>query len=152
MSQVRRGHSNQRDDEKARSEFFAGEAHLSEVRGLLEHNVQEAAAAETIEYEEYEEEKDHPVLRFFRALATALFILGFVGACLFETYTLRQEEMTLQAACDEIEGQITAEKARVIEYKVDKAYYNSDEYKEGMARNRFRLIYNGEVLIQVTEK
>ncbi|MCF0135007.1 MAG: septum formation initiator family protein [Lachnospiraceae bacterium] len=95
--------------------------------------------------------KDYKGFRFLRALLTAIFLLAFSGACVYEYNALKQEEAELQATCDSIQEQITAEQAKVVLYKVDKAYYNSDEYRELMARNRFRMIFRGEVLIQVIE-
>ncbi len=139
-----------RNDADDREAFFSGERHLDGVRDLLEHKNDEAP--EEIVYSEFVEVKEHKGLRFLSAFLTALFVVGFVGACLFETYNLREEQRMLQAECDSLEAQINAEKAKVIEYKVSKAYYTSDQYKEDMARNRFRLIYQGEILIQVTEK
>lgn len=138
-----------REDADEMEAFFSGERHLNGVRDLLEHKNDET------EYEEIvytEVQREHKGLRFLGAFLTALFVVGFVGACLFETYNLREEKLMLQAECDSLEAQINAEKAKVIEYKVSKAYYTSDQYKEDMARNRFRLIYQGEILIQVNEK
>jgi len=91
------------------------------------------------------------ILGFFRSFFIVLFVLGFVGACIFQSYMLEQEGKALDAQMAELEEEIAVEKAKVLEYRVDKAYYESDQYKEDMARNRFRLIYPGEILIQITE-
>ena len=59
--------------------------------------------------------------------------------------------MTQMVVSTQIQEEMDEQKAKVLEYRVDKAYYESDQYKEDMARNRFRLIYPGEILIQVSE-
>ena len=90
------------------------------------------------------------ILGFIRSLFVVLFVLGFVGACIFQSYQLEKEGRALDAQMEQIREEIAVEKAKVLEYRVDKAYYESDQYKEDMARNRFRLIYPGEILIQIT--
>lgn len=111
--------------------------------------------AEEIVYSEIEEPKGRTigqrVLGFVRSFFIVLFVLGFVGVCIYQSYVLDQEAKEIDAQIEQIQEEMDEQKAKVLEYRVDKAYYESDQYKEDMARNRFRLIYPGEILIQVTE-
>lgn len=111
--------------------------------------------AEEIVYSEIEEPKGRTIGQrvwgFVRSFFIVLFVLGFVGACIYQSYVLDQEAKEIDAQIEQIQEEMDEQKAKVLEYRVDKAYYESDQYKEDMARNRFRLIYPGEILIQVTE-
>ncbi len=111
--------------------------------------------AEEIVYSEIEEPKGRTIGQrvwgFVRSFFIVLFVLGFVGACIYQSYVLDQEAKEIDAQIEQIQEEMDEQKAKVLEYRVDKAYYESDQYKEDMARNRFRLIYPGEILIQVSE-
>lgn len=116
-----------------------------EIGGKSEEDVSEAP--ETVVYTEYEPETKGG--SFLRALLTTIFVLGIAAFCAFECYTLRNTELELRNEAKRLEAEIEVEKAKVLEYQVEQVYYDSDQYKEDMARNRFRLIYPGEVMIQV---
>ncbi len=82
-------------------------------------------------------------------LFTFLFVFGFLGACLFQTYTLKQEYDELEAQKISLEAQIEEAKKEALLNKIDQSYFSSDKYREDMARNRFRLIFPGEYLVQI---
>ena len=82
-------------------------------------------------------------------LFSFLFVVGFLGACAFKTYSLKNEYDALEAQRIQLEEQIEEEKTTALLNKIDQSYYSSDKYREDMARNRFRLIYPGEYLVQI---
>ena len=98
------------------------------------------------------QEIDRPRSRVRGILAgifTFLFVFGFMGASLYQTYTLRTELNELKAQQQALEAQIEEAKTEALLGKIDRSYYGSDKYREDMARNRFRLIYPGEYLVQI---
>lgn len=98
------------------------------------------------------QEIDKPRSRVRGVLAgifTFLFVFGFMGASFYQTYTLRGELEQLKAQQQELEAQIEEAKTQALLGKIDRSYYGSDKYREDMARNRFRLIYPGEYLVQI---
>ena len=145
MSQLRKDESDlleellEEEEERQRKEARERAAALEEAE----------EEPEEIVYTEYR--RQSRVLPFLKALTVVIFILGFMAACLFKTRSLYQEKADLIALRDGLELQIEEEKAKALDYKVDKAYYRSDQYKEDMARNRFRLIYPGEIMISLIE-
>lgn len=145
MSQLRKDESDlleellEEEEERRRKEARERAAALEEAE----------EEPEEIVYTEYR--RHSRVLPFLKALTVVIFILGFMAACLLKTRSLYQEKADLIALRDGLELQIEEEKAKALDYKVDKAYYRSDQYKEDMARNRFRLIYPGEIMISLIE-
>ncbi|MBO5995017.1 MAG: hypothetical protein J6Q41_05855 [Firmicutes bacterium] len=82
-------------------------------------------------------------------LFSFLFVFGFLGACLFQTYSLKKEYDGLEAQRIALEEEIEDLKREALLTKIDQSYMGSDKYREDMARNRFRLLYPGEYLIQI---
>lgn len=147
MSQLRKDESDlleellEEEEERRRKE--------ARIRAAALERSEAEEEPEEIVYTEYR--RQSKVLPFLKALTVVIFILGFMAACLLKTRSLYQEKADLVALRDGLELQIEEEKAKALDYKVDKAYYRSDQYKEDMARNRFRLIYPGEVMISLIE-
>ena len=82
-------------------------------------------------------------------LFSFLFVVAFLGACFYQTISLKNELDLLEAQKLQLEEQIEEAKAEALLNKIDQSYINSDKYREDMARNRFRLLYPGEYLIQI---
>lgn len=87
--------------------------------------------------------------RGVRKLVSFVFVVGFFAFCLIQVISLRAQSQELAASKAAIERQIAEEKAKSLQNKVDQNYYQSSQYKEEMARNRFRMIFPGEILIQL---
>ena len=82
-------------------------------------------------------------------LFSFLFVVGFLGACFFQTISLKNELDLLEAQKIQLEEAIEEAKTEALLNKIDQSYINSDKYREDMARNRFRLLFPGEYLVQV---
>ncbi|MBO4888807.1 MAG: hypothetical protein J5589_10930 [Firmicutes bacterium] len=82
-------------------------------------------------------------------LFSFLFVVGFLGACFFQTISLKNELDSLEAQKIQLEEAIEEAKTEALLNKIDQNYINSDKYREDMARNRFRLLFPGEYLVQV---
>ena len=98
------------------------------------------------------EEMAKPVNRTKSMLAglfSFLFVVAFLGACFYQTISLKNELDSLEAQKVQLEEQIEELKAEALLNKIDQSYIISDKYREDMARNRFRLLYPGEYLIQI---
>ncbi len=102
---------------------------------------------QTIVYSE-EKPRNKTLLRV-RRFIVSFGIFLFLIACLISAFQLRQQALDLDKTIAKLEEQISEEKAKTLEYRVEQNYYKSEQYKEEMARNRFRLIFPGETLIQV---
>ena len=102
---------------------------------------------QTIVYSE-EKPRNKTLLRV-RRFVVSFGIFLFLIVCLISAYQLRQQALDLDKQIEKLEEQISEEKAKTLEYRVEQNYYQSEQYKEEMARNRFRLIFPGETLIQV---
>lgn len=94
---------------------------------------------------------DSPVFQWVRKLAGFIFAVIFMGACLLQIYSLQQKGRELDQTMVQLEDQIQEEKEKQLQIKVDQEYYQSDQYKEQMARDRCKLIYPDEILIQIQE-
>lgn len=119
-----------------------------------ESPIEEQELAENTQEEEqtivYSEEKPrNKTLLRIRRFVVSFGIFLFLIACLISAYQLRQQALDLDKQIAKLEEQISEEKAKTLEYRVEQNYYKSEQYKEEMARNRFRLIFPGETLIQV---
>ena len=82
-------------------------------------------------------------------LFTFLFVVAFLGACIFQTISLKGELDALENQRIQLEAEIEEAKTEALLNKIDQNYINSDQYREDMARNRFRLLFPGEYLIQI---
>ena len=86
------------------------------------------------------------------SVSSALSALRAYGP--FATGTLGQAvsiKMLDQTMAD-LEKQIEEEKAKELEIKVEKEYFQSIAYREQMARDRCKLIYPNEILITIQNK
>lgn len=84
-------------------------------------------------------------------IALFIFSVIFFAVIAFNVQTLGTTIRGLQSQQQDLEQQIQEEKAKSLQNKVDQSYYQSDKYKEEMARNRFRLIYPGDILVQINK-
>lgn len=92
---------------------------------------------------------DHPALRWVKKFSVFIFVVAFMGACLWQIFDLKAQGKQLDQAVGQLQDQIEDEKEKELQIKVDLEYYQSDEYKEQMARDRCKLIYPGEFLINI---
>lgn len=86
-----------------------------------------------------------------RSFILFVLVAAIMGSCLVQYYRLRSEQASLEQTKAELEQSIEDEKAKQLQTKIDQSYYESDRYKEEMARNRFNLLYPGEILIELEE-
>ena len=63
-----------------------------------------------------------------------------------------KESAELDKTMAQLEKQIEDEKAKELEIKVEKEFYQSIAYREQMARDRCKLIYPNEILISIQNK
>ena len=77
----------------------------------------------------------------FLVLAAA-FILG----CISKNNSLKADAGALDQQITVLEEQLEDEKMKALESQVQQRYYESDGYKESIARNTFNLIREGERL------
>lgn len=92
---------------------------------------------------------DSPVFQWIKKLMIFGFVVIFLGACFWQIFDLKQQGRELDTAMEELEDQLEEEKARQLQIKIDQDYYQSDQYKEQMARDRCKLIFPGEFLINI---
>ena len=92
---------------------------------------------------------DSPAFQWMKKVSAFLFVVIFMGACLWQIYELKQQSKVLDQTMVELEEQIEEEKAKELQIKVDQEYYQSDQYKEQMARDRCKLIFPDEILINI---
>ena len=98
----------------------------------------------------YSEERPvNPKLIRLRRFMVSFGVFLFLIVCIIASYQLSLQAKDLDSSIEKLEEQIAEEKGKTLEYRVEQNYYKSDQYKEEMARNRFRLIFPGETLIQV---
>ena len=87
---------------------------------------------------------DHPIkenwgIRVIRRMFFLLFFVVFSGVCLLKLQSLSAESARLDES-------ITALEQQLLDEKTMQEYYQSDEYKEQLAREKFNLIKPGERL------
>lgn len=92
---------------------------------------------------------DSPIFRWIKKFMAFIFVVIFMGACLWQVSELKTQGKQLDKTMAQLEDQIEEEKVKELQIKVDLEYYQSDEYKEQMARDRCKLIYPGEFLINI---
>lgn len=80
---------------------------------------------------------------------TVLFVfcaVVFLLGCVIKNRSLKNDAAQLDQQIAVLEEQLEEERMRAIESQVQKRYYESDAYKEILARSRFNLIYEGDRL------
>lgn len=89
----------------------------------------------------------------FRALlSTVLFVTlasAFLLLCTWKMHSMKEGNAALDAQIAALEEAIIEEKNLQLDERVRQAYYESDAYKEKIAREQFNLIYPGETLYVV---
>ena len=83
--------------------------------------------------------------RIFLLLVGVVFWIG----CGYKLWKLQAESREYTRRMTELEQQIEQEQEKQLEYKEDKRFYTTDEYKEQLARDHFNLMYPGESLIVI---
>ncbi len=133
--------------ENARREF---EMDLEEFdkKDNTEKNTEEQTEEKTVVYSEMTA-ADRPIFQWLRKVMIFGFIVIFLGVCIWQVTSLKKESEALDQTMAELEKQIEEEKAKELEIKVEKEYYQSIAYREQMARDRCKLIYPNEILISI---
>lgn len=94
---------------------------------------------------------DRPIFRWLKQFGVAACIIIFLGACLWQVNSMKNQSEELDQTMAELQQQIEDEKAKELEIKVEKKYYQSIAYREQMARDRCKLIYPNEILISIQQ-
>lgn len=92
---------------------------------------------------------DSKAVQLAKKALTISFVVFFIGTCLWQTISMQQKSEELDQTIAQLEEQIEEEKEKQLDIKVEQDYYQSDQYKEQMARDRCKLIYPGEILINI---
>lgn len=95
---------------------------------------------------------DRPFFQWLKKTLMVIFIMIFLGVCVWQVNSLKKESAELDKTMAQLEKQIEDEKAKELEIKVEKEFYQSIAYREQMARDRCKLIYPNEILISIQNK
>lgn len=95
---------------------------------------------------------DRPIFQWLKKMMIFGFIVIFLGVCVWQVNSLKKESRMLDQTMADLEKQIEEEKAKELEIKVEKEYFQSIAYREQMARDRCKLIYPNEILITIQNK
>ena len=95
---------------------------------------------------------DRPFFQWLKKTLMVIFIMIFLGVCVWQVNSLKKESAELDKTMAPLEKQIEDEKAKELEIKVEKEFYQSIAYREQMARDRCKLIYPNEILISIQNK
>ena len=95
---------------------------------------------------------DRPFFQWLKKSLMVIFIMIFLGVCVWQVNSLKKESAELDKTMAQLEKQIEDEKAKELEIKVEKEFYQSIAYREQMARDRCKLIYPNEILISIQNK
>ena len=82
-------------------------------------------------------------------LSTVLFVTlaaVFLMLCTWKMRSMSAGNADLDAQIQALQEAIVEEKNQQLEERVRQSYYESDAYKEKVAREQFNLIYEGETL------
>ncbi len=135
--------------ENARREFEMDLEELEKKENAEEEeNSQEQTEEKTVIYSEVTA-ADRPIFQWLRKMMIFGFVVIFLGVCIWQVNSLKNESEVLDQTMLELEKQIEEEKAKELEIKVEKEYYQSIAYREQMARDRCKLIYPNEILISI---
>lgn len=133
--------------ENARREF---EMDLEEFdkKDNTGENTEEQTEEKTVVYSEMTA-ADRPIFQWLKKMMILGFVFIFLGVCIWQVNSLKKESEVLDQTMAELEKQIEEEKAKELEIKVEKEFYQSIAYREQMARDRCKLIYPNEILISI---
>ena len=121
---------------------------LFENKTAIEETEEKVVEEQTVTYSEMTT-ADRPLFRWLKKMMIFGFISIFLGACIWQVNSLKKESQMLDQTMAQLEKQIEEEKAKELEIKVEKEYYQSIAYRERMARDRCKLIYPNEILITI---
>ncbi len=88
-------------------------------------------------------------LRRTRNLFVFVFLIVFGIAVGFKARSLAAQGRQLEASMAEVRAQIELQKEYQLDAKTGLGYYSSEEYREQQARDRFNLIYPGDLIIEI---
>ncbi len=114
----------------------------------LDENTEEQTEEKTVVYSEMTA-ADRPIFQWLKKMMIFGFIIIFLGVCVWQVNSLKKKSEALDQTMAELEKQIEDEKAKELEIKVEKEYFQSIAYREQMARDRCKLIYPNEILISI---
>ena len=140
--------------ERAETDF---ELHWEEFKKRKEKEKQDMQAEDeqeetkTVVYSEMTA-ADRPFFQWLKKTLMVIFIMIFLGVCVWQVNSLKKESAELDKTMAQLEKQIEDEKAKELEIKVEKEFYQSIAYREQMARDRCKLIYPNEILISIQNK
>ncbi len=132
--------------ERARQEFTMDLDELDK-----KDTAEEQTEEKTVVYSEMTA-ADRPIFQWLKKMMIFSFVVIFLGACIWQIDSLKKESRALDQTMVELERQIEEEKAKELEIKVEKEYYQSIAYREQMARDRCKLIYPNEILISIQQQ
>ena len=84
-------------------------------------------------------------------LIIAAVVTLLIATMLVQSYKLKNKISTYQTSNAALQEQIEAEKGRAIEYETLPDYIESDDYTEKVAREKFGLVYPGEIVFKAAE-
>lgn len=113
-----------------------------------EEDTEESSKEKTVVYSEVTA-ADRPIFQWLKKMMIMVFVFCFLGVCIWQISSLKEESEALEQTAADLEKQIEEEKAKELEIKVEKEYYQSIAYRERMARDRCKLIYPNEILISI---
>ena len=140
--------------EKASREYDTDDMDIFEKEDSIEkpEDSEEIAKEEkTVTYSEMTA-ADRPIFQWLKKMMIFGFVVIFLGVCIWQVNSLKKESQRLEQTMADLEKQIEEEKAKELEIKVEKEYYQSIAYRERMARDRCKLIYPNEILITIQTK
>lgn len=140
--------------EKASREYDTDDMDIFEKEDSIEkpEDSEEIAKDEkTVTYSEMTA-ADRPIFQWLKKMMIFGFVVIFLGVCIWQVNSLKKESQGLEQTMADLEKQIEEEKAKELEIKVEKEYYQSIAYRERMARDRCKLIYPNEILITIQTK
>jgi cell division protein FtsB len=140
--------------EKASREYDTDDMDIFEKEDSIEklEDSEEIAKEEkTVTYSEMTA-ADRPIFQWLKKMMIFGFVVIFLGVCIWQVNSLKKESQGLEQTMADLEKQIEEEKAKELEIKVEKEYYQSIAYRERMARDRCKLIYPNEILITIQTK
>ena len=134
--------------ERASRKYDMDDMDIFEKDDTVDQIKENIAEEKTVIYSEMTD-ADRPIFRWLKKMMILGFVVIFLGVCIWQVNSLKKESQALDQTLAELEKQIEEEKAKELEIKVEKEYFQSIAYRERMARDRCKLIYPNEILITI---
>ena len=84
-------------------------------------------------------------------LFSGVLLLAICSAAAYQSSQLKKEKSKYESRMKELDDKMEQEEARTKEIKDYKAYVETDEYVEEVARDKLGLVYDDEVLLKANE-